>query len=63
MSKIKTYLVVCLEETDGGCLVKQMTGEEIRKMVKESNGDQSWFTLIEGNVIKGESNKIDLSKL
>jgi hypothetical protein len=60
----KSYIVVYLHETDGDIMVERKTGEEIRTFIKgRCQGFQEGITIIDGNLIKSENNKIDLSKL
>lgn len=58
--KEKTYLVF-IERCDNGTICKRMNGDQIRKELSKSN--QEDLAIVDGNLVKGFGNKMDLSKL
>ncbi len=61
MKKDKTYLIVCLRETDGDPEILNLSGQSVREFAKRW-GHES-FAIIEGNLIKGFDSKFDLTRL
>ncbi len=62
-AKEKTHLVVYVEVQDDPSVIREMTGDEIRKAIEEKRFYKDEI-IIEGKIIKSESNTtFDFTKL
>jgi hypothetical protein len=57
---VKTYLVF-IEQCDDETIVQRMSGDDIRQYIK-NNGHEG-IAIVDGNLLKSFTNKIDLTKL
>ena len=57
----KTYICFCQEQEDEPPVIRRLNGEQIRARCKQ--GWQGDIAIVDGNLVKGWENKIDLKRL
>ena len=61
--KEKRYVIVHQIEEDSGSVVRMATGDEIRERIKTGELLSEGTTIVDGKILKGESQNFDFTRL